>query len=528
MTQILVGTVANDGTGDPLRTAFLKINKAIGDVYNILSYGAVRGGPDCAAAVNTATAAAIAAGGGIVYFPAGQYYFLTSPTTLTGTCSVTWQGEGRNATYLVQGAAGVTVIPLGLACTRFFARDLWIGTFQNFATGGGINATAAGYPLTPVSEFGFENITFENLANPISLDNAAQGWFRDCRYMQTRVGATIGHVFYLIRTVTVIFDDQLIFVTAGTLPGDAFRVDSDCDTILCWKCEHVLLGNGVNTAGFRVMDSVGAGVNPPRIIRFTDCTAENGQVGFQVNAARDVRMQNCEVANHNTYGFYVTGGNSIAIVNSLSFLNQQHGIYVSGGAGITIEGNTCSNNSQQVNATYDGIVIGTTGARVWGNRSGDFLFTLANKQRTGLNLVAGSDFLYVGANDLQGNTGLGFSQPIINNSTGANNQFCGSRFLPTSEAVLVAGIDTESLPTVSIEVTLTAARLVGAVFTPYKGQRIVFTFIQSGAGAFAVTWNAVYKTAWADAGNATPKRSSIAYVYDGTNWNQDGAQAPYV
>jgi Bacteriophage T4 gp9/10-like protein len=36
MTQqtINLGTVANDGTGDPLRTAFLKINANFTDVYN--------------------------------------------------------------------------------------------------------------------------------------------------------------------------------------------------------------------------------------------------------------------------------------------------------------------------------------------------------------------------------------------------------------------------------------------------------------------------------------------------------------
>jgi hypothetical protein len=36
MTQqtINLGTIANDGTGDPLRTAFLKINANFTDVYN--------------------------------------------------------------------------------------------------------------------------------------------------------------------------------------------------------------------------------------------------------------------------------------------------------------------------------------------------------------------------------------------------------------------------------------------------------------------------------------------------------------
>jgi pectate lyase-like protein len=119
----------------------------------------------------------------------------------------------------------------------------------------------------------------------------------------------------------------------------------------------------------------------------------------------------------------------------------------------------------------------------------------------------------------------------IGNSGVANFQFpvvWASKFVALSEAVLVSGLGAAGAIGNIFEVTLTAARLVGAPLNPIAGQRILLTFIQSGAGAFAVTWNAVFKTSWADAGNATPKRSSIAYVYDGTSWNQDGAQTPYV
>jgi hypothetical protein len=95
-----------------------------------------------------------------------------------------------------------------------------------------------------------------------------------------------------------------------------------------------------------------------------------------------------------------------------------------------------------------------------------------------------------------------------------------------TEAVLVSGIDA-SLGQV-IKVTLTAARLVGVPLNPVIGQVLIFTFVQGGAGAFAVTWNAVFKKTWSDTGNATNARSTIAYYYDGTNWNQLGGQAPYV
>lgn len=95
-----------------------------------------------------------------------------------------------------------------------------------------------------------------------------------------------------------------------------------------------------------------------------------------------------------------------------------------------------------------------------------------------------------------------------------------------SEATLVSGVDATAGETV--RVTLTAARLVGAPLNPAVGQVLTFVLTQNATGAFAVTWNAVFKVTWSDAGNAANKRSSVMFEYDGTNWNQKAAQAPYV
>jgi hypothetical protein len=98
-----------------------------------------------------------------------------------------------------------------------------------------------------------------------------------------------------------------------------------------------------------------------------------------------------------------------------------------------------------------------------------------------------------------------------------------------TEAVLVSGVDATAGSYI-VPVALTAARVVGAPLNPpsVAGQRIVFTIVQGGAGGFAVTWNAVFKVSWSDTGNTVGKRSTIAFIWDGTNWNQDGAQTPYI
>lgn len=77
-------------------------------------------------------------------------------------------------------------------------------------------------------------------------------------------------------------------------------------------------------------------------------------------------------------------------------------------------------------------------------------------------------------------------------------------------------------------ITVGAARVFNVPLNPTNGQRISITIIQGGAGAFAITWNAVYKQSWLDAGNLAGKRSTIAFVYDGANWNQEAVQSVYV
>jgi hypothetical protein len=127
--------------------------------------------------------------------------------------------------------------------------------------------------------------------------------------------------------------------------------------------------------------------------------------------------------------------------------------------------------------------------------------------------------------------GIGSGSPDVNvfraglGTLGTNGAFARSKQTPT-EAVLVSGVDATLGEWV--EVTLTAARVVGAPLNPLVGQELGFTLIEGGAGAFAVTWNAVFKLTWSNAGNVAGTRASVKFWYDGTNWNAMHAQAPFV
>lgn len=79
------------------------------------------------------------------------------------------------------------------------------------------------------------------------------------------------------------------------------------------------------------------------------------------------------------------------------------------------------------------------------------------------------------------------------------------------------------------QVTLAGNRTMGAASNPFVGQRVQFTVIQDGVGGRTLNFATNYpKFTWSDAGNTLGKRSTIAGIYDGTNWNQDGAQTPYI
>lgn len=74
---------------------------------------------------------------------------------------------------------------------------------------------------------------------------------------------------------------------------------------------------------------------------------------------------------------------------------------------------------------------------------------------------------------------------------------------------------------------LTGNVLIPAPTNVTTGQQLIFRIAQNIGAGHTVTWNAVFKHAWSDAGNTSGKYSTIQFIYDGSNWVQVGAQSPY-
>ena len=82
-----------------------------------------------------------------------------------------------------------------------------------------------------------------------------------------------------------------------------------------------------------------------------------------------------------------------------------------------------------------------------------------------------------------------------------------------------------------LELTLTGNITINIPTNTYMGgigNQITFLFIQDGTGGRTVSWHAVFKQGWSDTGNTADKRSTITFEWDGTTFNQVGAQSPYV
>lgn len=91
-----------------------------------------------------------------------------------------------------------------------------------------------------------------------------------------------------------------------------------------------------------------------------------------------------------------------------------------------------------------------------------------------------------------------------------------------------ASVTVDASASTAFQVTLAGNRTVAAPTNAVSGDRMTITVIQDGTGGRTLAWNAVFKQAWSNTGNTAGKRSTIGFVFDGTNWNQVAVQAPYV
>lgn len=112
--------------------------------------------------------------------------------------------------------------------------------------------------------------------------------------------------------------------------------------------------------------------------------------------------------------------------------------------------------------------------------------------------------------------------------TTSSTQALNYRQRNTSGNAFAASFTPNALGGEMIEIgNLTAGITINAPTNPARGQHLQFRIVQDGTGGWNVTWDSVFKQGWSNTGNTANKRSTIQFYYDGSNWNQVGAQSPY-
>lgn len=383
-----------------------------GAVFNVNAYASVH------AAVN----AAVANGRGVVYFPPG-IYTISSPILLEGRNDIKLIGAGPNATQLVQANDnGVIVVRDNgsLPSTRITIQGFWIGISEGSPRSGGAGVSVYSNVSIPASEIEVHDVVLMNVPYPFYFENVHQSRVSNVRVTANISGAVKGTLFRVVRCISLRMSDLFSVIPtspAGKYPGDAMSIEGDCDTVILTDSE---LGDSM---GRGVALTLSGGSSGARLTRLHNVFVETAEsAGFHVEAGRDVRLDGCHAALNGGSGFSVTGGDSVVLTNCFSLRNVQHGFYISNAAGTAVLNSTASNNSDESHSSYDGCYVeaDTKDVRIIGNRFGNFVLD-PDRQRHGINLQQGTDYIIASMNILSGNDQAGLLELTTENNVLTNN-----------------------------------------------------------------------------------------------------------
>jgi hypothetical protein len=379
-----------DPSGNLTSVGYLR---AAGMWFNAKWYGAVgNDATDDTAALNTAIAAVIANGGGVLYIPKGTYKITTVLSTLTGS-SVMVVGDGEGATKIKQYTANA-------------------GVFVN--TGGSNHIERLSITYSPTAVAGATAIAFggnNSIVRDVTIDKAfiglsfAGGVANRASNFQSTNHVSVGILFQTSSDCSV---DHFV-LNAGNATNAALGNVRMVDT-----CEAIYLTNGDVLNGVYPLTttaSVFSNGTRPAYCQFTNIFFDSAAQGAQLDKIVQSEFIGCWFSN----GRSGTGNNGadLLTVDSLKFTNCRffacgwHGVNVTAAALRTLFVNcTAESNSQTVASVGSGFAFAanTTDFTVIGCIGRNGMYPGGN-QRWGIVIAAGtSDRYVIKDNLLSGNT----------------------------------------------------------------------------------------------------------------------------
>lgn len=373
-------------------------------------------GTDDTAAIQSAIAAAQAAGGGALVFPEGHY--LTSGLRVT-TPSIQFRGQGWNRTKLSNYSTTETTIDVS-------------STVADYETAGGVydmafvpavtRATTANEikVFVHLPNFTIDGCLFKNVGRAIKLGDASKitsgYWVRNCRYINC------WQFLKLVRVIDGSFRD---------IVGDMARLDNPVGIHLDGGSEGntfdsfvVTNATAYNTYQTSQAGAAGGGTNlladtdeytaqDAAHTFFTNCYFDSAADGAVFNDGRNFSFTNCWFNGSYRYGAYVGAGTT-----GFSFVNCK--FWYSGDSGLLLLGtrHTVRASYAVSNGTRTGGGVARAGFQTAATNlifTGNFAFNGwggGNTQAYGLVLEPSADSIIVKDNILTGNTTSG----LLNNA----------------------------------------------------------------------------------------------------------------
>jgi hypothetical protein len=459
-------------------------------VYNVKDYGAVAdGSTDDRAAIQSAIDAAAAAGGGIVFMPAGTYVVGANPTTPTNNiaCALrlgnhVWLvGAGMISTIIkLASGANVSVISNYIstngteANAEFCAiRDLQIQGNKSNQSGTSHGIYFSCYPSGSKATNDDDFDTHQLFDNVMIYQCLSNGF-----YMTNRSSSILNNVFsykcdgYGFNPT---YDTVLTGCVSGWSGVQGFYVDHASVTLE--GCKAFYSGQITSTSGngFHIRNNTNGGVS------LTGCIAQdNKNSGFTLDTSNRTTLVGCVADSNSTRSAGISPGYDLyaATYSTLSGC-------------LAFERKADNSTSYQRNALR--IRSSSTNNRI------ELTHSAANSATISTAIMSASDSLE-GNNIYINNQGFNGTQSVTYASSVTPDPYAGS----------------------TLRITLTGAITIGATTNHHAGSRMTFIFTQGGSGGYSVTWNAAYKVNWSP-DTTLGKINTITFQYDGSSWIQIAA-----
>jgi parallel beta-helix repeat protein len=466
-----------------------------------------------------------------ILWGAATVAFQTSPGVTIGASGAGTQifGMGQTSTWNTQATSNFNILYLN-ATSNVRVSDM---NFTGNAVGTDPSTPVRGIYAFQSSYVEIDSNTFDNLNyhihlsdNTVNVNNNNHFSIHD-NYFLSAPGLTNGGYGVLLTrcsrnsvTDNILsgpFDRHAIYVSAGTrgtviqgnnvgnsnLASVSFFVQAAADEI------YDIVVDGNNLKGDGILASFSHGISITGQVRNTVITSNI-------------------ITNCGSYGINVQPASTtlrpseLLISNNTVYANQKIGMYLAGITGCVVSNNNLSGNGIDGVSETD---IDVDELFAYASTTNSFVGNITNSgMYQGIRLNSTSSGNYV--SNTIGNT---TRQLVLDNSANANflDQNRTGIQSPTSSAgVLNINAAAGSL----LKVTLTESVTVTINNYPYAslpGGVLEFVFTQDSTGGRTVAFSSSFKTAWSDTGNTANKVSSIRFVFDGTYYQQIGAQMTY-